>query len=119
MYFPHSIGLLDPALTQYLGFPRYGDEYKVMGLAPYGEPAYVDVLKRLIRLEPEGRFRLDLSFFHHHSNGVQMTWDDGEPTIGRVYGDRLPALLGPARRPVSPLLRQSNDSDSPAGNPRT
>jgi carbamoyltransferase len=99
VYFPHSIGLLYLALTQYLGFPKFGDEYKVMGLAPYGEPRYVEALRRLIHLTPDGGFRLDLSYFRHHSDGVQMTWDDGEPTIGPVYTPKLEALLGPGRRP--------------------
>jgi carbamoyltransferase len=102
-YFPHSLGLVYLAITQYLGFPKYGDEYKVMGLAPYGEPAYVGALRRLIHLKPGGGFELDLDCFCHHSEGVSMTWDDGEPTIGPVYTPQLEALLGPARRPEEPL----------------
>jgi carbamoyltransferase len=98
VYFPNSIGLLYLALTQFLGFPHYGDEYKVMGLAPYGEPRYTDALRQLIRLEPGGAFRLDLGYFRHHTEGVRMTWDDCEPTVDTVYTPRLEALLGPARR---------------------
>jgi carbamoyltransferase len=103
LYFPHSLGLLYLAVTQYLGFPRYGDEYKVMGLAPYGEADYAPELRRLLRLTPGGGFELDLRYFQHHTGGVSMTWDDGEPTIGPVYTPRLEALLGPARRPDEPL----------------
>jgi carbamoyltransferase len=103
VHFPHSIGLLYLAITQYLGFPRYGDEFKVMGLAPYGQPDHVAQLRRLIRLKPDGSFELDLSYFCHHSEGVEMTWDDGEPTIGRVYTAKLEELLGPARAPSAPL----------------
>ena len=103
VYFPHSIGLLYLAVTQFLGFPRYGDEYKVMGLAPYGEPRYSDALRRLIRLESDGGIRLDLAYFRHHTEGAQMSWDDGEPTMGLVYTPRLEALLGPARRPDEPI----------------
>ena len=99
VYFPHSIGLMYLAITQYLGFCKYGDEYKVMGLAPYGAPDYVDRLRRLIRLRPEGSFELDLSYFRHWSEGVSMTWDGGEPVIGTAYTPRLEALLGPARKP--------------------
>jgi carbamoyltransferase len=102
-YFPHSLGLLYLAITQYLGFPKYGDEYKVMGLAPYGEPAYVSALRRLLHLRPEGRFELDLSYFRHWSDGVSMTWDNGEPTLGPVYTHKLEELLGPARQPDEPL----------------
>lgn len=103
VYFPHSLGLLYLAITQYLGFPRYGDEYKVMGLAPYGEPEYASALRRLIHLKPDGSFELDLSYFRHHTEGVTMTWDDGEPTMGPVYTLKLEQLLGPARRPSDPL----------------
>jgi carbamoyltransferase len=103
IYFPHSLGLVYLALTQYLGFPHYGDEYKVMGLAPYGEPDYVEALRRLLHLKPGGGFELDLSYFRHWSEGVRMTWDDGEPTIGPVYTRKLEALLGPARRPEEPM----------------
>ncbi len=103
VYFPHSLGLFYLAITQYLGFPKYGDEYKVMGLAPYGEPEYADALRPLIHLLPEGRYELDLSYFCHWSSGVSMTWDDGEPTMGPVYTRKLEELLGPARGPDEPL----------------
>jgi len=103
VYFPHSLGLVYLAVSQYLGFPKYGDEYKVMGLAPYGEPSYTPELRQLIRLIPDGGFELDLSFFRHHRGGVSMTWDDGEPTLGPVYTPALTGLLGPARRPDEPL----------------
>ena len=103
VYFPHSIGLFYLALTQFLGFPRYGDEYKVMGLAPYGEPRYAETLRRLVRLEGGGGFRLDLTYFKHHADGARMSWEGGEPTIDRVYKPRLEALLGPARRSGEPI----------------
>jgi carbamoyltransferase len=103
VYFPHSLGLVYLAITQYLGFPKYGDEYKVMGLAPYGEPDYVDALRQLIHLKPGGGFEIDLSYFRHHAEGVSMTWDDGEPTMGPVYTKKIEALLGPARQPEEPL----------------
>jgi carbamoyltransferase len=103
VYFPHSLGLVYLAITQYLGFLKYGDEYKVMGLAPYGEPAYVDALNHLLRLKPDGGFELDLSYFRHHTGGVNMTWDNGEPTMEAVYTRKLETLLGPARRPDEAL----------------
>jgi len=103
VFFPHSLGLMYLAVTQYLGFPNYGDEFKVMGLAPYGEPRYAPELRRLVHLEGDGRFRLDLSFFSHWRDGVRMTWDDGEPTIGPVFTPNLVSLLGPARQPGDPL----------------
>ena len=97
VFFPHSLGLLYLAVTQYLGFPNYGDEFKVMGLAPYGEPRYVREIESLVNLRDGGMFELDLSYFSHWSDGVTMTWDDGEPTIGRVFTPKLEQLLGPAR----------------------
>jgi carbamoyltransferase len=98
VFFPHSLGILYLAVTQWLGFPKWGDEYKVMGLAPYGAPIYLEPLRRTIRLEAGGRFSLDLTYFRHWSGDVPMTWDDGEPTIGPVFSERLVELLGPARR---------------------
>src|SRR6478672_9340018 len=59
--FPHSMGLLYTAITQYIGFPKYGDEFKVMGLAPYGEPEYLDRLRSLVHVLPRHGFELDLS----------------------------------------------------------
>lgn len=103
VYFPHSLGLLYLAITQYLGFPRYGDEFKVMGLAPYGAPDYVEALRQLVHLKPEGDFALDLTYFNHWSGGGKMTWDGGEPDIAPVFTEKLAALLGPARKPDDPL----------------
>jgi len=102
-YFPHSLGLFYLAITQYLGFPNYGDEYKVMGLAPYGTPTELEKMRRIVRLLPEGRFELDLDYFVHHSEGVSMVWENGEPTIGRVFSAALEALFGPARSREEPL----------------
>lgn len=103
VFFPHSLGLVYLALTQYLGFPKYGDEYKVMGLAPYGQPRYEAELRQLIHLLPDGGFEIDLTYFRHHREGVSMEWEDGEPTIGPVFTPKLEALLGPARMPDAPL----------------
>ncbi len=103
VYFPHSLGMLYLAVTQYLGFPKYGDEFKVMGLAPYGEPRYTREIGSLVRVRDNGTFELDLSYFRHWSEGVDMTWEDGEPAIGTVFTPRLEQLLGPARTPSDPL----------------
>lgn len=103
VYFPHSIGLVYLALTQYLGFNKFGDEFKVMGLAPYGKPRFLNELKQLIDLKSEGRFELNLSFFCHWNGGVTMTWDEGEPRLGPVFTSKLEELLGPARDPKAPV----------------
>src|SRR5438034_3890022 len=56
VYFPHSLGIFYQALTQYLGFPHYGDEYKVMGLAPYGKPEFMDSMRKIVRLQAGGAY---------------------------------------------------------------
>ena len=109
VFFPHSLGLLYLAVTQFLGFMKYGDEYKVMGLAPYGEPRQVDKLSRLVRLKSDGFFELDLSYFVHWSQGAPMTWDDGEPTLGAVCSPKLEQLLGPARKSDEPVTSYHED----------
>jgi carbamoyltransferase len=109
VFFPHSLGLFYQAVTQYLGFWTYGDEYKVMGLAPYGEPRCVDAMKQIVHLNGDGTFALDLDYFRHHAEGVEMVWDGGSPQIGRIYTDLLIELLGPAREPHSPIEERHKD----------
>jgi len=109
VYFPHSLGMMYTAVTQFLGFHGYGDEFKVMGLAPYGRPRHVDALRQLVTLTDAGKFELSLDYFRHWSDGVEMEWDDGYPTLGRVYSDRLTHLLGPAREPSAPLTAREED----------
>ncbi len=109
VYFPHSLGMMYTAVTQFLGFHGYGDEFKVMGLAPYGRPRHVDAVRELVRLTDGGKFQLSLDYFRHWSDGVEMEWDDGYPTLGRVYSDRLTHLLGPAREPSAPLTEREED----------
>ncbi len=103
VHYPHSLGLFYSAITQYLGFPNYGDEYKVMGLAAYGEPSYVEALRRVVPQLNDGTFRLDLRYFRHLREGVDMTWEGGQPQLGTVYSPALEALLGPARQSGSEL----------------
>lgn len=109
VYFPHSLGIFYQTMTQYLGFPHYGDEYKVMGLAPYGEPRYLNQMRRIVKLRNDGRFLLNLDYFRHHSEKVEYTWDNGAPTVGRLYAPALEDMLGPARRQDEPLSRQHKD----------
>ncbi len=101
--FPHSLGLFYTACTQYIGFPHYGDEYKVMGLAPYGEPEYLDAFRKIVRLTDGGKFELDLDYFLHHSKGIEMQWDNGLPELGRVWSDAWVERFGPAREKGDPL----------------
>ena len=109
VYFPHSLGMLYTAITQYLGFLGYGDEFKVMGLAPYGKPTHVQELRKLVKLLPGGMFELELDYFRHWNEGVEMEWDDGYPSLGRVFSARLEGLLGPARDPKSPVTEREEN----------
>jgi len=105
VYFPHSLGYLYTAMTMYLGFPNYGDEYKVMGLAPYGEPEFADQLRRMIH--PQGDvFELNLDYFTHHKQGIRMTWNNGAPTIAPFHSERLERELGPMRRKDDEVTRR-------------
>src|SRR5256714_10770516 len=109
VYFPHSLGIFYSALTQFLGFPHYGDEYKVMGLAPYGEPNYLDQLRQVVRIRPDGSFRLNLKYFRHHVGNVSYTWKDCAPEVGTLYKRALIDLLGPARKPDEPIEQKHKD----------
>jgi carbamoyltransferase len=100
--FPHSLGIFYTAITQYLGFPHYGDEYKVMGLAPYGKPLFMTEMRDIVRVQRRG-FELNLDYFTHHSTGLDMVWQGGSPTIGPIYSRRLIEALGPARSPDEPI----------------
>ncbi len=107
--FPHSLGLFYTALTQYLGFPKYGDEYKVMGLSAYGRPVYLEEMEEIVRLKQNGRFELNLDYFVHHSEGVSMLWEESEPILGRAYSDRLIEKFGPERRYGEPITEHHQD----------
>ena len=107
--FPHSLGVLYQSLTQYLGFNNYGDEYKVMGLAPYGEPTRLDDLRQLIALNGDGTFALDTSFFVHTSQSINHQWDNGSPHFDALYSPKLAQLLGPGRQPGEELDQRHMD----------
>jgi carbamoyltransferase len=109
VYFPHSLGIIYLAITQYLGFKKYGDEYKVMGLAPYGTPRHAEAIHQLLRLEPGGGFRLNLEYFRHWTGEVTMTWNEGEPDVPDLFTERLVDLLGPARSADEPVAGRHED----------
>lgn len=110
VYFPHSLGVFYEAMTQFIGFPHYGDEYKVMGLAPYGEPRFVDLMKQIVVPKSDGTFALDLSYFRH-APGESAIYQvkDGLPNVGQLWSDALAGLLGPARDPAAPLEDRHRD----------
>jgi carbamoyltransferase len=103
IYFPHSLGLFYLAITQLLGFTQYGDEYKVMGLAAYGDTSEQAKVRELVRLTASGRFELNRRYFLHQVKGASMTWDAGAPQMGLVFSPEMERLLGPQRTPAEPL----------------
>ena len=107
--FPHSLGILYTAVTQFLGFPAYGDEYKVMALASFGRPVFLERMRKVVRLEEDGGFETDVDFFRHASFGVTMSWDDGAPVLGPVWSPRFEEEFGPARRPEAELTERDHD----------
>jgi carbamoyltransferase len=106
--FPHSLGLYYTAVTQYLGFLKFGDEYKVMGLAAYGEPERLEAFRDIVRFDANGNgngFRLGLDYFVHHRTGPEMSWAEADktPTLGKLFSEEMPRRLGAARLPEEPL----------------
>tara|TARA_Y100001968_G_scaffold333785_1_gene399463 strand:+ start:4965 stop:6752 length:1788 start_codon:yes stop_codon:yes gene_type:complete len=97
IHFPHSLGILYTAITQYLGFPNYGDEYKVMGLAPYGMPRYLDKIRRLVSITKDGLFKLNLKYFNHGKQNLNYQWEGEYPVLDKHFSYKLIDLLGPER----------------------
>lgn len=96
--FPDSLGVFYTAFTQFLGLPSYGDEYKLMGLAAYGEPHFLPQLREVVRLGDGISFDLNVDYFTHHSRGVDMTWSSGTPVLSPMYSPKMAEHFGPARR---------------------
>jgi carbamoyltransferase len=109
VYFPHSLGIFYQAITQWLGFPNYGDEYKVMGFAPYGNPNYMDEMHKIVLLNDNGGFRLNLDYFQHHKKKIDYEWGDCEPKVGKLFSDGLVDLLGPCRQKGEELSHYHKD----------
>jgi carbamoyltransferase len=107
--FPHSIGLFYTAMTQWLGFPHYGDEYKVMGLAPYGEPKYTDKIREIIRCTSDGLFNLDLNYFRKATEGIISYGEDHIPVVSTLYTAETEQLLGKARAKDENLSQYHKD----------
>jgi carbamoyltransferase len=108
VHYPHSLGLYYTAFTQFLGFPKYGDEYKMMGLGAYGEPRFVESIRDVVTTSG-GQCRLNLDYFTHHTKGVDMTWEGGEPSLGPVYSDKFAEVFGVPRAPRAELEQRHRD----------
>lgn len=107
--FPHSIGVFYSAFTQYLGFPHYGDEYKIMGLAPYGNPQFTDKLRDIVRLTNDGLFQLNLSYFNVTRGNVISYGEDHIPKVDQLYSEKLVDLFGSVRGKGEALSQYHKD----------
>lgn len=95
VFLPDSLGFFYTALCQFIGFDQFGEEYKMMGLAPYGEDCYGDAMRRLVELPEDGWFKLADGYFGMHEGGESGALDErGYPIMGRFYTQRLTELLG-------------------------
>lgn len=95
--YPHSLGIFYTAFTQYLGFNKYGDEYKVMGLASYGTPLYIEKIRKAINLDITGFFKLNSIYFRHIKEGINTSWSGGEPIVAPLFSVALVDEFGPVR----------------------
>ena len=109
--FPHSLGMFYTAMTQYLGFRKFGDEYKVMGLAAYGSAAYREEFCDIVQAEKPLGVRLNLRYFTHHKSGPEMTWkrSDETPVVGSLFSTHLERRFGPERAPEQPIESRHKD----------
>jgi len=107
---PDSLGFFYTALCQYIGFDHFGEEYKVMGLAPYGEDRYSEVMKKLVPLTETSWFSLNKHYFGMHQGGESGGVDESQHIkMGRLYSDRLVTELGPVRERQNPVTQREMD----------
>lgn len=105
---PVSIGLFYTAFTQYLGFPHYGDEYKVMGLAPYGEPKYVDKIMEIIRFKSNGLYDWDNRYFVPPAK-AGFEYENNIPSVGNLYSEFFVGKFGKPRQKTEQLTQYHKD----------
>jgi len=110
VYFPHSLGILYTAITQFLGFKKFGDEYKVMGLSAFGEPENENYkkMKKLVSYNDD-KFELNLEYFVHHIKNTNFCWSDAEPKLGNLYSDKMLQLFGKPREYNEPINERYQD----------
>jgi carbamoyltransferase len=109
IHFPHSLGIFYETITHFLGFKHYGDEYKIMGLAPYGQARHMGEMAKLVRLRADGEFELDLTYFRHHRGETSFKWDGCEPVADDYFNEAFIELLGRPRDPEDPLTQRDMD----------
>ncbi|MDD5091560.1 MAG: carbamoyltransferase C-terminal domain-containing protein [Candidatus Wallbacteria bacterium] len=101
--YPYSLGVFYSAFTEYLGFDKYGDEYKVMGLSASGRPEYLGRMMEIIRLDSNGLYRTDTSFFDFHRIGRDRTESSLPPGLTGCFTEKLTSEFGPPRKIDEPL----------------
>jgi carbamoyltransferase len=106
--FPVSCGLFYTAFTQFLGFPHYGDEYKVMGLAPYGEPKYVDKVKQVLKFKDDGLYTWDTRYFVEPAK-AGLRYDNNIPSVGNLYSSYFAEQFGKPREKGEELTQYHKD----------
>ena len=106
--FPVSAGLFYTAFTQFLGFPHYGDEYKVMGLAPYGKPMFADKIRKIIHFEPNGLFSWDPEYFANTTE-IKLDYTTNVPQISTLFGSKMIDVFGMPRAMGEELTQQHKD----------
>lgn len=109
IYFPHSLGIFYTAVTQFLGFPNFGDEEKLMSLAADGEPGFLEQFREVLVIQPDGTFRLNLNYFRHHTKDISYSSQDCAPELEALYAKKLVTLLGAARKPDEPIEQRHKD----------
>ena len=97
IYFPHSLGAFYESMTQFLGFNKYGDEYKVMGLAPYGKPSFLDKLRKILIQKENGTYELNLDYYIFHKSYQNYEWENGEVKSFHLFSKKINQLLGNPR----------------------
>lgn len=106
--FPVSCGLFYTAFTQFLGFPHYGDEYKVMGLAPYGEAKYTDKVKKVLRFLPNGLYTWNQEYFVHPTK-AGFKYEDNMPCVGNLFSESFIDEFGLPRKKEEQLTQYHKD----------
>ena len=109
IYFPNSLGTFYETITQFLGFTNYGDEYKVMGLAPYGKPKYLNQLREILKIKKNGEFQLNLKYFQFHQSNFNMSWNSGVPKNNQLFSNQLIELLGNPRKENQEITQYHKD----------
>ena len=108
VYFPHSLGIFYTAITQHLGFPNYGDEYKLMGLSSYGNDTQKDKLYKLF-IDTSYKFKLNLKYFNHVDNKFNLDFYEEKPIIGNLFNNKINEILGPPRNHMEEINSYHKD----------